>query len=701
MVRILMGILFKIREVGQRWFMGIFEKFRGPDGKILGISPKGIQILVFTILSVFFLGIVATQLFDTQSSRDGGLEKFQKEMVPKTGLGDTEAGNGVIIPNDPLKNLSINANDPLSDFLKKGKKDDGKILDDLSNVDAQGNIIPDLSQCLDLIDKMKRGTVLSTEEQKTADTCIDQNIAQLSQEELSQMKALLEENKAKAASGASSVTPPSAMENILRKSLSGDLEDGSLEARIADLVKQGKLEEAQAAAAALEAKNRELAEAIAKRAEGDALSEREKALLSAYDKMMVGPAGPQGAPGTSGVSGVDGEATARQLAQQIAEREQRLKAMNDELAQNRALAAEAAKKLAEGKDLAEAEKKALEKMAELQRQKDAEMAAQKKQQEALAKLMSSMRDTMARISATMNQVYPSGITLVNFDEDDCGKKPLAYKKVGKKGVKKAPVGDVVLGLDGKPLTPDKIKLLRLYQKNKAMEDKSKLDALKPDNSFVTTGQRLAEASGEEVQRQDVTSLFVFTNKALKEVNLTANMKIPGVLDSMILVSDKGNPQIVRIRILEDVRNPDNNVIVFPKGAIAIAKTSGFDAETGVMDFAVTKVIVGSGKTIEVRLNVGSADGTMGLKGQIRDTRGKYLLGAFITSFTAGALNWFSQQIVQPFQDSTNTGDALTGAGLAGGAEVMTKISEMYAQDLQGAARIYYAPKGVPIVLFPE
>jgi hypothetical protein len=53
------------------------------------------------------------------------------------------------------------------------------------------------------------------------------------------------------------------------------------------------------------------------------------------------------------------------------------------------------------------------------------------------------------------------------------------------------------------------------------------------------------------------------------------------------------------------------------------------------------------KTITQAFTVTSANGNPGLAGEVHDTRGKYLLGAFITSFTAGALNWFSQDTISP------------------------------------------------------
>lgn len=159
--------------------------------------------------------------------------------------------------------------------------------------------------------------------------------------------------------------------------------------------------------------------------------------------------------------------------------------------------------------------------------------------------------------------------------------------------------------------------------------------------------------------------------------------------------------MVRVRIIDDVHNPETGQIIIPKGSIAIAQTSGFDADTGLMDLSFDKVTVGSGKVLPVKFSIGSADGTMGLKGQVRDTRGKFLLGAFVTSFTAGALNWFSQQVIQEYITATDAGNALLGASLQGGSDVMNRIAELYAGDLQNAAKIYYVPKKIPVVLFPQ
>lgn len=210
---------------------------------------------------------------------------------------------------------------------------------------------------------------------------------------------------------------------------------------------------------------------------------------------------------------------------------------------------------------------------------------------------------------------------------------------------------------------------------------------------------VAAQSGAGAQT-DLSQLVVFSDKSLKPFSLSPDMKIPAVLATSILISDKGKPQIVRVKTLADVFEPESNKLVIPKGSIVVGTTAGFDAETGIMDLSFDKVSIGGGKVIAASFSVGSADGSFGLKGEVRDTRGKLLLGTFISSFSAGALNWFSQSIIQPFLQSTTPTDALLGAGMGGASEVAQKIADMYAGDLTNSARIFYAPK-IPIILYPQ
>lgn len=691
MIRAIFNFLLGIRKLVQKMFSSVFERFRDPaTGKMKGISVSSLRNLAIIVVAVFFLGILLIQIFGGKSQIPGGLDEFRKEMTPKLGVGESEQNYTSVFGDDPLAALNSlrNAQDPLAD-LKGGAGQDQN-----NAAINGGKKEPSISDCLDLIDKMKNGTVLTGEDKANAEICIEKNIAQLSPEELAAAKMLLRDDLT------------TAERDALRKLLNGENDADSLEGKIAkamiDAARKGDDEALQAARnalAALEAKNQELAEALLKKSEDEPLNDRESSLVKAFlDKL--------GSTGSGEIGqGADREEAIKQLAKDIAEREAALRALQDEIARAQAAAAKAAEKVAKGLSLTPEEAAALRRLTDLQA-KQAELARlQESRRQALAELMRKLQQTLAQVTVTMQQTYPSGISVEMNDLVDCDKvKPLPFKRIAKKHGPTTKKGskEVWLGADGEPLTPDKIKLVQLFRKKKAEEEKTRSSITNPLGGDAL-GEKvdLAQVVGEDGVNIDIAALTIFSDKSLKSFNLTPDMKIPAILDSEILISDKGQGQMVRVRIIDDVHNPENDSIVIPKGSIVVGTTNGFDPDTGVMDLSFDKVVVGSGKVIPVKLNIGSADGTMGLKGQVRDTRGKFLLGAFITSFTAGALNWFSQEIIQDYITKTDAGNALLGASLQGGSDVMNRIAEMYAGDLQNAAKIFYVPRKVPVILFPQ
>lgn len=702
MIRAIFNFLLGIRKVFQSLFSKTFEKFRDPTtGKISGISTKNLKSLGLAAFMVFFLGILMFQIFGGKTQIPGGLDEFRKEMTPKLGVGESEQNFVSPFGDDPLTALNNmgRVNDPLADLRGGGDGGGGGTGTGRDNIDplTGEKKDPSVSDCLDLVDKMKAGTVLTGEDKVNAEICIEKNIANLSPEELAAMKMLMRDDLTQAERDA------------LRKFLSGDLDPDSLEGKIAksliDAARSGDnqaLQDARNALAALEAKNLELAEALLKKSTDEPLSDRESSLVKAFTDRL----GSQGADGLSGASGADKETLAKQLAADIAAREAALRALADQIAKAQAEAAKAGEKLAKGLTLTPAEQDALRRLTELQRQQAELAKLQEARRQALAKLMRELQKTLAQVTVTMQQTYPTGISVEMADMVDCTKvKPLPFKRIVKtgKGTKKSTgAKEVWLSGDGEPLTPDKIKLVQLYRKKKAEEGKTRSDITNPMGDKLGEKVDLAQVFGEEgMGSMDIQSLTVFANKSLKSFNLTPDMKIPAYLDSEILISDKGGSQSVRVRIIDNVHNPETGEIVIPKGAIAIAQTSGFDADTGIMDLNFDKVTIGSGKVLEVKLQVGSGDGTMGLRGQVRDTMGKFLLGTFVTSFTAGALNWFSQSIIQDYITQTDAANALLGASMQGGSDVMQRVADIYAGKLQNSAKIFYVPKNVPVVLFPQ
>lgn len=703
MIKAIINLLFSVRKLFQKWGAKGFEKISDPEtGKVKGISPQNLRRLIMTIIAVFFGGILVTQIFTGGRNLPSGSEEYQKEVSPKLGVGEQEQMYKSAFGEDPMSIAANRDSDPL-ERLRGGDGTDGTTLDE------KGNPVPTMSECLDLIEKMKVGTSLSTEEQQKADVCIEKNIAGLSAEELAAAKALLEKERAGITG-----SKTDAERALLTKLLNNELDPDSAEHRLAQGLANNEAG-AKDALAAMEAKNQELMDALLAKMDGKQLSPEQQAMIDAYKKLMEDQAKAAGSKEGLNLTGkVDQDA--KEMARKLAEEEERLKRLREEMADAQAAAARAGEKIAKGQQLSAAEMAALQKLADLQKRLAEQEAAQKKRREELAKQYAALQQALMQINKTVEQVYPSGISVEMDALADCKDvKPLKFKRIAKKGTGKGTGKgsnkDVWLTLDGEQLTPDKIRLIKLMRKQKSDLDKAKQAALNPTggdagndflkDSFGGTSQSLANSiNAEETGQIEIGSLRIFTDKSLKGFNLTPDMKIPAVLDSDILVSDKGGGQSVRFRILSDIYNPETNQIVIPKGAIAVATAGGFDSEVGSMNINVDKVSFG-GKVQAVKLAIGSANGSMGLRGQVRDTRGKYLLGAFITSFSAGALNWFSQQVVQPFQVETDAGNALTGAGLAGGAEVMNKIAEMYAGDLQNAAKIFYVPKGVPVIFFPE
>lgn len=700
MIRALFNFLLGIRKLIQRWGTALFNKFRDPQtGKLTFVSPKNLGPILMIAGGVFFLAILLSQIFGGNSQIPGGLDKYREEMQPKLGIGSQEQNYKGVFSDDPLNALNSlkNAKDPLEDLKKlgpgggsEGSSGSG------SSASGEEGALPSISDCLDLIEKMKTGVVLSADDQEKAKICVDQNIAGLSAEELAMAKKLLDPNISEAE------------KELLRKALRGDLDSDSAEARLAQALAKNEAG-AKEALAALEAKNQELLEALLKQMDGKDLSPEETSLVDSFKKLVADQASKNSLDNPEASS--NREEASKQLAADIAAREAALRDLEAQMKAAQEQARIAAEKVARGEKLSESERAALAKLTELQK-KQAELAAlQEKRKAALARLLAELQKTLTSVSLTMQQTFPSGVS-VEIDENliDCNKIKPVFKRVAKKkttGTNIAKRGDKEVWLDqnGEALTPDKIRLIKLLRKQKADEAKAIAGVKNPfgETSGGAIGERLDvnQVMGEEGVNVDISTLTVFADKSLKSFNLTPDMKIPAVLESEILVSDKGQGQMVRVRIIDDVHNPENGQLVIPKGAIAIAQASGFDPDTGVIDLNFDKVTVGSGKVLQVKLSVGSADGTMGLRGQVRDTRGKFLLGAFITSFSAGALNWFSQSVIQPFQTATDAGNALLGAGLAGGAEVMNRIAEMYAGDLQNAAKIFWVPKGVPVILFPQ
>lgn len=648
-----------------KWAWG---KLQNEDaGKLKGINPTNIPKILVTVGIVVFIVLIIIKFSTPDDKITGGLAEFEKEVNPVSSVDNRFDSKSLDSDIDKaLSSIQSDSPNPISTSLT----------DSLS-----GSSVLSVSDCLEVINKLKTGTKLSDKETGLANQCIAENPMGLTPDDLILAQKLVDPNLT------------DAERKFLGKALAGELTPD--ERALALALAGTDAEKAKLAAAAINSGDPAMIAAAAKSVQGKELSDEEKALIAKIKTetgttVKLNELDGKTATGTS--TNIPQALEARSVS--ISEREKEI-AKQERLANMAQTAAgTVANKIQAGDKLTEADSRRLQELTQARNSVEALKKTQAAEKAALAKQMEQIKEALSRTSATVGKISPTGL-FIEYEGEDPECKPKARPFVKKKVVVKGPA---YVDLDNRPLNPEEVEYIKLIRKKG-----DKVEAQDTSAGFIGgLGAPITIASNGEGQQTDLNQMIVFKDQGLKDCELTPDMKIPAELDSEILISDKGGSQIVRMKILADVYCPTStHQLVLPKGSIAIAQSTGFDAETGIMYMNTDKISIGSGKVSPYRLSVGSANGSSGLKGEVRDTTGKYLLGAFIPAFAGAALSYFSQQVTQPYLQSTNAGTAITGAALAGSSEVMNRIAELAASKLLGAAKIFWVPRGVPIVLYPN
>lgn len=667
----LVKLFGKILEFVKKWFDALVAKFWGKahsdvSGKIKGISPEKLTSILKIVGVIILVILIAISFSKPEDKITGGLKNFEAESTPSSGVESRFDSRS--LDSDIDKALNTGINTPID--VTTGST--GSAFD---SVLPSSNESVSLSDCLELMEKMKVGSKLSDIESAKAQQCLKENPMGLTDAEKKFAEKMLDP------------TITDAERKFLGDALAGKLTPDQL--AVAEALAGGDPEKARLAAQAINSGNPELITALGRQLSNEPLTPEQQALL---DTLGAGNVSSKDTS-TTGAGGValptgnipkDLEDTSLS----IKERDKEISDLEKQQNLSRTDAKDLAEKLGEGQALSNQELKTLQQISENKKTLETLKKVQADEKAKLAEQMRKIKEALGRTSATVGQISPTGVFIEYEGEDiDCKPKPFVKKKP------KAPKVSYV-DFDNRPLKPEEVEFIKLLRKKGKGDDKDITSAF-----IGNLGEPLAVARNGEAQLVDVNQLKFFTDQGLKGFELSADLRIAAVLDSEILVSDKQGPAIVRLKFVQDVYD-NSNVLVIPKNSTAIAQTGSFDADTGIMNISIDKVVVG-GKTITTRFTLGSADGSSGLKGQIRDTTGKYLLGAFIPAFAGSALSYFSQSQVQPYLQSTSANQVLTGSALAGSAEVMNRIAELAASKMLNAAKIYWVPRGIPVVLYPQ
>jgi hypothetical protein len=167
----------------------------------------------------------------------------------------------------------------------------------------------------------------------------------------------------------------------------------------------------------------------------------------------------------------------------------------------------------------------------------------------------------------------------------------------------------------------------------------------------------------------------------------SKLKIPAKLLTRIFTTNHSFPQIVRIEVLEDVYEPKGVRLLIHKGAVGVGLTDSesLNENKGIMDIVISEILDSTGKRIHQDFIVGSADGNIGLRGQIFDMKGNHLVGSSVPQFTSAVSNWFSMNSVTQFSNliKNNPPNSLN-------------FKEV---DVKLATKIFFVPKDIPIILY--
>jgi hypothetical protein len=702
MMRIILNFLFKLRSGFQKAGNRLFSRLRKDDGKLKYLSPEGWRRLLYVFAATFFAIVLISQLFTRDRFLNKSFDDYQKEVQSDGGTRMRNFGGRTLFDKDPLSGQKGGSSDPVSDIMTDPSATAGTSGDMFGRtppvvVAPVAAVLPAASDCFAVIEKAKTSAALSVSDRARLKSCIQNNVVPLAEGERNLLRALASDDLSQPERDAiirtmagpatsadqnlsdviTASTDPE-KQTVLSEGINSELKGRGIEVANDDVRGLSKTvaEKPKNYSDAIQGTNKILA--------GSSPSEAEKTNL--IDAIRAEKGGEMAALDNPALS-TDKEQAIQGLLSDISERNQKVEELQKSLQDAQIAAQGAVAKLGKGQDISDTEQAEIDKLGQLRRQLSQAKAAQEKRQKTLVELVSRLQKTVAQASMAIQQSVPSGVfeAYADYEQLDCKNlKPLPIKFVKHKKTEK----EAKLSKNGMNLRPKQA--FNIYK----VEDQAK------KNGVEYEGKRL-DISKYMASNINVAELFIMKGSEGKGITISPETKIAAMLDTEIMVSASGAAQSVRIKIIQDVYDAKTRQIIIPKGSIAMGKTSGFDEQTGVMEFSVDRVSVGSGNIVPVTFRIGSGDGRMGLHGQIRDTRGRYLLGAFVTSFAAGALDFFTQNTLTAYQQSKQAVTALTGSAMSGGAEVMQKIATQFASDMQSASPIFYSPRGLPLVLFPE
>jgi len=628
----------------------IFNPGIGEDEKWL--NPK-IVMKVFVIFPIaIFMIVFIVRYVIRDNSNLSNYNKYDKETT-------IDYNQGGIAAVSDLNDIGRD------DFYGRYSDDGNSTGGESPLYDINGGEGLNFDLCQQLLNKVRTGSVLSENESKQFDDCLNQSILGLTEAQKKAAKALID--------------PNAKLTDRERKILS-DFVGG-------DLKNEDDIKLATALVSS-DPNKRKIAKMIVNNPNMD--KKTKKALLDLLDKEKLNqqdlktieqaskkyPIRGYDEGGSKNknytvddllkndkllLDGHDNLKKAKILNQAIDDIDKQIKQIDTELEQGRPEYNKILAKQLANKDLSTAEKKFLSDYSKKIEKKRELENKRKKIIRAYAKLSEKMKRDLIEANAHLKQKL-NGQIIESDSFLSCNElQKVAYRNIQKKRVKKR-----------RKLTAEEVALLNSYRNKRNQKFYSDL-----------VGAHYASV-GDNIQA-DSKSYFVLQDQKDNSLKLPPSLKIPAVCEDAILVSSIQPVTPVNIRILADIIDPATNKILITKNSIASGLTSTFDKKTGYITVNISSITSGP-KVESVNLKVS-------VPGVVKLTRGEILTEAFLTQIIQSASQYIQMQATKQFNGATSV-IAAVGAGAANStSSVAQTVAKFLGQDLKSAPSIFFSPKG--------
>ena len=237
--------------------------------------------------------------------------------------------------------------------------------------------------------------------------------------------------------------------------------------------------------------------------------------------------------------------------------------------------------------------------------------------------------------------------------------------------------------------------LKAYRIDPDVYKTKKLLELKKDRRTNVTNLS-GEEDNDQTQRPEfkVADAVFYVGGDQKGITFPVNVKVPCIVADTIYVSDQNlGDKPIHLRLTADVFNPKNNKIIAHKGSLLSGKASSLDMDTKTLTVNFSKISDGP-VSDDIQLSVS-------IRGEAWDTKGKQITGAVLVDYATSILDKITSDSKSSLSSTDQALlDVVNQSSVTAATSAVQKIAQQLATDLQNAKKLFFAPEGAKVIIYP-